>query len=208
MDCNKDIAVISRTFESIFSQSRTNQDHYISLEEYLSACSGLANIVGKIAKMKFVQKDMNGNVTKIKHGGEIYGTTTLQETLLKENEAGKDTATVGLLWLNRAIAFTSKLITGTVESEKSFKECVTEAYNQTLRPYHGKTIVGVVKTAMVLVPKRSKVVKELLKSSSEIKDEDELKQYLESLGISASEVCSTIISFYKTQGYNTEQKAG
>ena len=207
MDGNKNVVLISKSFESILSQSKEDQRHYIPLKEYLSACSDLAAIVGKIAKIKFVQKDMEGNIAKIRRGGETYGTSTLQETLLKENESGKGEATVGLLWLNRAISFTSKLIASTVESEKPFKECVTETYNQTLRPYHGKGIAGIVKAAMILVPKRNKIVKELLKTSGS-RNEDELKPYLESLGISAGELCSTIISFYKSQGYDTEQKAG
>lgn len=206
MNETMNIIPISEGFKSVLVEAEKEKDNGILASEYLNTCKGLASIAGKFMKIKLVQKDIEGNVKKIESAMDLYGARTIQEVLLKEHKAGGSTARIGMLWLNRTILFTSRLISGSVESTRPFKETVAEAYNQTLRPYHGKVAAGAVKVAMAFVPKRKKIVKKLLTESG-LSQEEDLVPVMRELGENTSRLGTIIEDFYKENGFNTEVKA-
>ena len=136
----------------------------VNTSEFLQAAEGLVKLFDLLGSAAFsvVQKDMLGNIAKVRarqlaHPAQCE---TLEE--LVKNEAGekKRTATEGLLWLLRCVPpatilyapctltidhsglqFTVVALRRSVQNQsEELVDSFTKAYETTLRPHHGMLV--------------------------------------------------------------------
>lgn len=168
------------SFEDVPVDSSEN----ISTSEFLDASESLVKLFDLLNSSAFsvVQKDLSGNITKIRtrllsNPGE---SATLQDLVVSERAAGKKTASEGLLWLTRGLQFTAQALRETVDNpDLEMTKTFTNAYNKTLIKYHGMLVRPIFKLAMKACPYRKDFFAKL--GADQAKVDQQLKKWLESL---------------------------
>ncbi|KAI8802661.1 glycolipid transfer protein domain-containing protein [Cladochytrium replicatum] len=132
-----------------------------------------------------VKSDMNGNVTKIR-----------ERLVVEEAKEKKNTATVGLIWLNRGLTFTSQALRRNVnDPNEELKISFQKAYEVTLAKHHSFLVRPIFSLAMNACPYRKDFYAKL--GSDQAKVEAQMKEWLAAL-----ENCVAIITaFLNDTGY-------
>ncbi|EEH23613.1 hypothetical protein PABG_05824 [Paracoccidioides brasiliensis Pb03] len=142
-----------------FYNVRITDDNAISTTEFLEAAESLTTLFDLLGSVAFtpVKNDLLGNIKKIRDRqlAAPAESETLQELVLNELKAKKNTATVGLLWLVRGLDFTAQALRHNIsnpadELSASFRV----AYGKTLKPYHNFLIKPIFTAAMGATPYR------------------------------------------------------
>ncbi|TVY46667.1 Pleckstrin homology domain-containing family A member [Lachnellula occidentalis] len=135
------------------------KDNAISTTEFLEAAESLTTLFDVLGSVAFtpVKSDMLGNIKKIRDRqlAAPLESATLQDLVINELKTKKHVATEGLVWLVRALDFTSialsqNMAVDTEELSTSFRN----AYGNTLKPFHGFLIKPVFSAAMSACPYR------------------------------------------------------
>jgi len=124
---------------------------------FIEASEGLVGMFDLLGSTAFsvVQSDLNGNIKKLKarHDAHPAQSDTLENLVKNEKASGQHTATEGLLWLLRGLAFTCQaLLKAQSDVAKELVAAFTESYNDTLSKYHNFVVKGVFKVAMKACP--------------------------------------------------------
>ncbi|AET41247.1 GLTP domain-containing protein Ecym_7424 [Eremothecium cymbalariae DBVPG len=171
---------IKRSFTEVLIDSSNN----ISTPDFLEAAEGLVKLFDLLGNAAFsvVQKDLNGNITKVRNRLKSHPSESLslQELVLNESNQGKKTASEGLLWLTRGLQFTAQAIRETVDHpELEMTKTFTDAYGKTLVQYHGMLVRPIFKLTMKACPYRKDFFAKL--GSDQEKVNKQLKDWLEAL---------------------------
>ncbi|KAI8802125.1 glycolipid transfer protein domain-containing protein [Cladochytrium replicatum] len=145
-----------------------------------------------------VKSDMNGNVTKIRERFLVQPVAfnTLQKLVVEEVKEKKNTATVGLVWLNRGLTFTSQALRRNVDNpNEELKTSFQKAYEVTLSRHHSFLVRPIFSLAMNACPYRKDFYAKL--GTDQAKVEAQMNEWLAAL-----ENCVAIITaFLNETGY-------
>ncbi|KAJ8101452.1 glycolipid transfer protein domain-containing protein [Lipomyces tetrasporus] len=171
----------------------------VSTTEFLEAAESLVSLFDLLGSAAFtvVQKDMNGNIKKIRERqlANAAISSTLQDIVLSEKVEKNRTATQGLLWLTRGLQFTAVALRKNVESTEELNESFTKAYGETLIKYHSMVIRPVFKLAMKACPYRKDFYAKLGDNQEAVKQE--LTTWVAAL----EEIVKVIQDFYECGNY-------
>ncbi|KAI9202879.1 glycolipid transfer protein domain-containing protein [Polychytrium aggregatum] len=148
-----------------------------------------------------VKADMQGNVTKIrtKFLSDPINLSTLQSIVLAEKSDKKKTATEALLWLKRALEFTSAGLRRSLDQPtEELSVSFSKAYEVTLAQFHSFLIRPVFALAMKACPLRKDFYAKLAGSES---PEDLVKQMSEWLS-ALEHLIGILIKFYVAGNYD------
>ncbi|ODV78880.1 glycolipid transfer protein [Suhomyces tanzawaensis NRRL Y-17324] len=175
-------------------------DSKIDTAAFLEASESLVKLFDLLGSSAFavVQKDMTGNINKIRTKllADPSGAGTLQDLILSEAGGKTKTATQGLLWLSRGLQFTAQAMRETVnrpadELTKTF----TDAYGKTLSQFHGMLVKPIFKLAMKACPYRKDFFEKL--GADQAKVAEQLEAWLKAL----ENVVKTIMDFFTSGNY-------
>ncbi|KAK9248260.1 glycolipid transfer protein domain-containing protein [Lipomyces tetrasporus] len=171
----------------------------VSTTEFLEAAESLVSLFDLLGSAAFtvVQKDMNGNIKKIRERqlANAAISSTLQDIVLSEKVEKNRTATQGLLWLTRGLQFTAVALRKNVESTEELNESFTKAYGETLIKYHSMVIRPVFKLAMKACPYRKDFYAKLGDNQEAVKQE--LTTWVAAL----EQIVKVIQDFYESGNY-------
>lgn len=175
-------------------------DKKIDTASFLEASESLIKLFDLLGSSAFqvVQKDMTGNITKIRTKllADPAGSGTLQDLVLSEANTKTKTATQGLLWLSRGLQFTSQAMRETVENpSKELAVTFTDAYSKTLSQYHGMLVKPIFKLAMKACPYRKDFFEKL--GADQTKVAEQLKTWLKAL----EDIVQIILDFFTSGNY-------
>ncbi|KAF9973321.1 hypothetical protein BGZ73_003433 [Actinomortierella ambigua] len=177
----------------------TVTDQGVNTEEFLSAAESLVEIFGLFGTVfGIVQKDMNGNIEKIR---TRYLTnpainSTLQNLVKAEVAEKKKTATEGLLWLTRGLDFTlQSLELNLANPAEELSASFTKGYENTLRPHHGMLVRPIFAGAMKACPYRADFYAKLGADQAVV--QEDMKKWLQGL----RKVVEDIQKFYASGKY-------
>ncbi|SCU93024.1 LAME_0F02388g1_1 [Lachancea meyersii CBS 8951] len=142
-----------------FEEVPVDASSKIPTSQFLEASESLVKLFDLLGNSAFtvVQKDLTGNITKIRkrYNAAPAESATLQDLVVSERGSGHKSASEGLLWLNRGLQFTAQALRETVDHpELELTKTFTDAYNKTLTKYHGMLVRPVFKLAMKACPYR------------------------------------------------------
>ncbi|CAG8709970.1 28463_t:CDS:2 [Dentiscutata erythropus] len=133
---------------------------------FLEAVEGVITLFNMLGSSAFnvVQKDMTGNVNKIRARYETdrIKNNTLENLVINEQKEKKRIATEGLLWLKRGLEFTSVALRRSInQTTEELSVSFTNAYGVTLKPFHSYLVRPVFTLAMKACPYRVEFFKKL-----------------------------------------------
>ncbi|KAH6914407.1 glycolipid transfer protein domain-containing protein [Coprinopsis sp. MPI-PUGE-AT-0042] len=132
-------------------------DAGVETASFLEASEGLVGLFDILGNAAFavVQADLRGNITKIKarYDSHKAQSDTLENLVINEKGEKKRTATEGLMWLLRGLAFTCQaLLKAQKDATKELAAAFTESYTETLAQYHNFVVKGIFKVAIKACP--------------------------------------------------------
>ncbi|PGG95491.1 hypothetical protein AJ79_10028 [Helicocarpus griseus UAMH5409] len=142
-----------------FSDVPVSDDSSIPTTEFLEAAEALTTLFDLLGSVAFtpVKNDLLGNIKKIRDRqlAAPAESETLQALVLNELKSGKNTASIGLLWLVRGLDFTAQALRHNIanpsdELSASFRA----AYGETLKPHHSFVVKPIFSAAMSATPYR------------------------------------------------------
>lgn len=175
-------------------------DSKIDTAAFLEASASLVKLFDLLGSSAFavVQKDMTGNIEKVKAKllESPAEASTLQDLILSEAGSKNKKATQGLLWLSRGLQFTAAAMRETVDNaEKELTVTFTDAYSKTLSQYHGMLVKPIFKLAMKACPYRKDFFQKL--GADQAKVTEQLKAWLEAL----ENIVAVIMEFFALGNY-------
>lgn len=175
-------------------------DGKINTGEFLEAAESLVKLFDLLGSSAFtvVQKDMTGNISKIRAKllENPVANGTLQDLVLGESTGKTKNATQGLLWLSRGLEFTSQAMRETVNTPSAeLTKTFTDAYSKTLSQYHGMLIRPVFKLAMKSCPYRKDFFAKLGA------DQEKVTQQLEVWLKALENIVKIIMDFFTSGNY-------
>ncbi|KAI8075057.1 glycolipid transfer protein domain-containing protein [Gongronella butleri] len=131
----------------------------IDTDQFLQATEGVVSLFDALGSSAFsvVQKDMNGNIQKIRTRflSNPTANNTLENLVANEAHEKKRVATEGLLWLIRGLDFTAQALRRSLsDATEELTVSFTKAYENTLRKFHSMIIRPVFSLAMKACPYR------------------------------------------------------
>lgn len=155
-------------FSSIARFPDIKGNKVIETRPFLDACSGVISVLDKLGTAFSVpKKDVLGNIKRINDcyqtNPELYKTLTVF--------AERKQCTGAVLWLKRALEFLLAFINSILEDhssgieKESLRPNILQAYEPTLKRYHGKMTQFVFSNIARLVPHRSDFLKTLMTES-------------------------------------------
>ncbi|CAA6660331.1 unnamed protein product [Spirodela intermedia] len=147
---------------------------------FLRVSSLLLHVIDQIGPtMVVLREDIRRNIQRLESSymADPLANSCLAEIIKKEVDAGAaragESSSRAVLWLTRSMDFSVALVEGLEgDPEASLERLVEEAYETTLKPWHGWISTAAYKVALKLVPHRRKLV-ELVVGEGE--DSDSLK---------------------------------
>lgn len=138
-----------------------------------------------------VKSDILGNVktvrTQLNASPECK---TLQALIQKEINAKQNIAKEALLWLKRALEFTSKGLN--LEPNQEVSTSFTKAYKETLSQYHSFLIRPIFSVAMKAVPSRS----DFFKSLGGSEQDERLMTQFNTWRMAMEKIVLVLVAFY------------
>ncbi|XP_042210480.1 glycolipid transfer protein-like [Homarus americanus] len=149
---------------------KPTEDGKINTVQFLEASKSFIQIYDLMGTTFYVvKKDMSGNIEKLyktyNKASEKY--KYLNDLIYEERNDPSLFAVDALLWLKRALEFTVAFVNGICEEHEKGKKSeridhlATEAYNQTLKPYHMWLVQNLFKVVVKSISYRSDLVKSL-----------------------------------------------
>ncbi|KAK1288073.1 hypothetical protein QJS10_CPB19g00044 [Acorus calamus] len=146
--------------------SLLKSDGHNNTRAFLSLSNFLLHVLDKIGPtMAVLRQDIYQNIERLE---KIYESNPSSYSSLVEivnKDVGDGTAkrttscSRALLWLTRSMDFTVALLEKLVEDpEMSLKQAIEEAYENTLRPWHGWISSAAYKVALKLIPEREEFI--------------------------------------------------
>ncbi|EKM54727.1 uncharacterized protein PHACADRAFT_258755 [Phanerochaete carnosa HHB-10118-sp] len=175
---------------------------------FLEAAQGVVNLFDLLGSAAFaaVQNDLKSNIAKVRARYDAVPDQSGTLELLVENEKGekKRTATEGLLWLLRGLAFTCKALQ-IAQANKSteLSTAFSESYSATLKKYHNFVVKGVFAVAMKACPYRAAFFDKLAADPAggppvpQEKLDEELDKWLAAL----DSIATRLQTFYDSNDY-------
>jgi len=115
--------------------------------------------------------------------------------VLSESKEKKRIATEALLWLKRALEFTSLgLRLNFHDKQQELSTSSQKAYESTLSPFHNFLIRPIFTVAMKACPKRSEFYQKLQQGLDSLEFEKNFSEWLKAL----EQLVSILIEFYQT----------
>ncbi|KAG9697595.1 putative glycolipid transfer protein HET-C2, partial [Aureobasidium melanogenum] len=156
----------------------------IATTQFLEACESLTTLFDVLGSTAFkpVKSDMTGNIKKIRDRqlAAPVDSETLQDLVRNELATKKHTATEGLVWLNRALDFTSQALRQNLtNSGEEVSVSFRSAYGNTLSKHHSFMIKPIFSAAMSATPYRKDFYAKL--GDDQARVEKELGAWLSSL---------------------------
>lgn len=196
----------SKTMSTFFDEMKKSfadvpiTDEKVDTASFLEASESLVKLFDLLGSSAFqvVQKDMTGNITKIRTKllADPAGSGTLQDLVLSEANTKTKTATQGLLWLSRGLQFTSQAMRETVDNpSKELAVTFTDAYSKTLSQYHGMLVKPIFKLAMKACPYRKDFFEKL--GADQTKVSEQLMTWLKAL----EDIVQIILDFFTSGNY-------
>ncbi|KAI8783218.1 pleckstriny domain-containing family A member 8 isoform X2 [Biomphalaria glabrata] len=161
-------------FGNLKQFSKLNEKKTINTELFIQACKDVTTLLDRLgAQFSIAKKDMLGNVKRIE---ERFNTNKSQYTTLnsimeedsKDSPKGHTSAIVGILWLKRGLEFLCAILDGLLKAyekkviDDNLRPIILEAYEKTLKPYHGMVSKFLFSNLTRLVPSKSNFNKALL----------------------------------------------
>ncbi|CAD6584954.1 MAG: hypothetical protein ASARMPREDX12_002743 [Alectoria sarmentosa] len=148
---------LHKTFDDVPVQA--NKDNAIPTSDFLEAAESLTTLFDVLGSMAFtpVKNDMIGNIKKVRDRqlAAPIESETLQSLVISELKTKKHTATEGLLWLVRALDFTSQGIRSNLQNPSDeLSASFRTAYGNTLKPHHSFMVKPIFSAAMSATPYR------------------------------------------------------
>ncbi|KAJ2355803.1 hypothetical protein GGF43_002466 [Coemansia sp. RSA 2618] len=157
--------LITRRFQDV----TVSEAGDINTAEFLEAAEGVVKLFDVLDSAAFypVKTDLSNNIKKVREKSlskpadpTVYD--TLQKIIVAEAKEGDRTATQGLLWLKRGLELTAMALKRNLENEKeTLSESFTEAYNNTLKQFHGFIVKKMFGMAMIACPDRETFYKKI-----------------------------------------------
>ncbi|KAJ2265467.1 hypothetical protein EV176_005926 [Coemansia sp. RSA 451] len=146
---------MSKTLEGLitrrFQDVTVSEAGHINTAEFLEAAEGVVKLFGTKVREKSLSNPSDPTVYD-----------TLQKIITAEAKEGDRTATQGLLWLKRGLELTAMALKRSLENQKeTLSESFTEAYNKTLKQYHGFIVKKMFGVAMLACPDRETFYKKI-----------------------------------------------
>lgn len=175
-------------------------DGKVDTANFLEASESLVKLFDLLGSSAFavVQKDMTGNITKIRTKllADPAGASTLQDLILSEAGSKTKTATQGLLWLSRGLQFTAQAMRETINNPtKELTVTFTDAYTQTLSKFHGMLVKPIFKLAMKACPYRKDFFQKL--GADQEKVTKQLTEWL----VALENIVKVIMDFFASGNY-------
>ncbi|KAL6301233.1 het-c2 protein [Sparassis latifolia] len=167
---------------------------------------GLFDILGSAA-FTVVQADLRGNIAKVRVRYEATPTQSSTLELLVINEKGekKRTATEGLMWLLRGLAFTCKALQATQANQtEELAAAFSKSYEQTLKQFHNFVVKGIFSVAMKACPYRADFYAKLASdpAGGPSVSADKLNEELNSWLTALAAIVTRMETFYEQGGHN------
>ncbi|RDX70218.1 Glycolipid transfer protein 2, partial [Mucuna pruriens] len=171
---------------AIVKPSENHESAHIPTKPFLSLCYSVLQVLDKIGPtMAVLRQDVYQNIKTLElmHESNPSVNSNLIEILSSEAREGNarkgSSCSKALVWLTRTLDFTSLLLqTLAKDPEKRMEQVVEEAYDVTLKPWHGWISSAAFRVALRLVPE-SKTFVNLLKTEDE--NYDTLKEKMQML---------------------------
>ncbi|CAF9936160.1 hypothetical protein IMSHALPRED_010481 [Imshaugia aleurites] len=173
---------LHKTFDDVPVQA--NNDNAIPTSDFLEAAESLTTLFDVLGSMAFtpVKNDMIGNIKKVRDRqlAAPADSATLQSLVINELKTKKHTAAEGLLWLVRALDFTSQGIRSNLQNPSDeLSASFRTAYSNTLKPHHSFMVKPIFSAAMSATPYRKDFYAKL--GDNQEKVDDAAGKWLEAL---------------------------
>ncbi|KAL1960660.1 hypothetical protein VTO42DRAFT_7239 [Malbranchea cinnamomea] len=148
-------------------------DNAISTAEFLEAAEGLVTLFSLLESKPFewVRDDLSGNIKKVRARllAAPLESETLQALVINELKSGSHTASEGLLWLVRGLAFTAAALRHNLKyPSKELAESFTDAYVGTLKKHHNFAVRTGFNWAIKFTPYRKDFYAKLGKDQAKV----------------------------------------
>ncbi|XP_016924224.1 glycolipid transfer protein [Drosophila suzukii] len=135
----------------------------LETQAFLAASKEIVTVIESFGKLFTpVISDMNGNINKLT---KAYGADVLKyqylEDLIVLNVNVDDFAANALLWLKRGLQLICTFfenIYNDSQAKEALKQHLQDAYERTLKPYHGFIVQSTIKIIYSWVPTRSQLL--------------------------------------------------
>ncbi|XP_076958979.1 glycolipid transfer protein 3-like [Bidens hawaiensis] len=187
------------------NNNKKYEAHDLPIKPFLSLCNFLLHLLDKIGPtMAVLRQDISRNIQRLEKMQEsdpkLY--SNVVEILKKEANEGTSrkvtSSSKAFLWLTRSLDFTANLLE-LIEKDITvdMQHAVEEAYESTLKPWHGWISATAYRVALKLVPDNKTMIEILL---SEAKDEEMLKDDLKAFTTLLIPILYDIHSILETYG--------
>ncbi|KAK1427171.1 hypothetical protein QVD17_15854 [Tagetes erecta] len=182
-----------------------SHDTYLPIKPFISLCNFLLHFLDKIGPtMAVLRQDINRNIQRLEkmHESDPKLYTNVVEMLKKEANEGTSrkvtSSSKAFLWLTRSLDFAANLLEQ-IEKDTSvdMQQAVEEAYESTLKPWHGWISSTAYRVALKLVPDNKTMIDIL---TSEAKDEETLKNDIKTFMTLLTPLLHDIHSILETYG--------
>ncbi|KAL8261396.1 hypothetical protein R6Q59_025445 [Mikania micrantha] len=180
-------------------------DTHLPVKPFLTLCNFLLHLLDKIGPtMVVLRQDINRNIQRLEKMQEsdpkLY--SNVVEILKKEANEGTSkkvtSSSKAFLWLTRSLNFTVNLLELIEKNTKvDMEQAVEEAYESTLKPWHGWISSTAYRVARKLIPDNKTMIEILV---SESKDEETLKHDIKTFTTLLIPLLDEIRSILETYG--------
>ncbi|XP_078700592.1 pleckstrin homology domain-containing family A member 8-like isoform X1 [Branchiostoma floridae x Branchiostoma belcheri] len=204
-----------------FTDVRLTVSGDIPTAPFLDACNDMLPFFDHVGgpAMAPVKMDVQGNIRKLtqKYSTNPAAYSTLQDIIKQEMATNttqvKNSATDAIMWLKRGLQFARELFMEIVQGERDCTVAVGNAYEKTLKKYHGFVVRGVVALAIKAVPSyedfRTKVTSP---AGEEYRDtplvEKALMQDAETYADALGVLTTILHEFYVTHNLDSQEVVG
>ncbi|KAJ2698932.1 hypothetical protein H4R19_005563 [Coemansia spiralis] len=188
--------LITRRFQEV-----TVTDDGINTAEFLEAAEGVVKLFDLLESAAFypVKSDITTNIGKVraKYETDPKAFDTLEKIVRAEANSSNRKATQGLLWLKRGLELTALGLKRNLDnSEEELSASFTEAYNKTLKQFHGFIVKNMFSVAMLACPDRKTFYLKIGGGKDNAKEQ--LDEWVQAL----QELLNQLNIFYASGGYD------
>lgn len=151
-------------FEDLKGFPVVEKDQLIETEAFLNASNEIVKIIETFGKLfKPITLDMNGNIEKlsISYKKETDKFHYLEDLIVKNINVDQKYASESLLWLKRGLRLICTFFENIFNDKKNLenlKKHLQDAYERTLKPYHGWFVQNTVSVIARWAPSRSQLI--------------------------------------------------
>lgn len=151
-------------FEDLKGFPVVEKDQLIETEAFLNASNEIVKIIETFGKLfKPITLDMSGNIEKlsISYKKETDKFHYLEDLIVKNINVDQKYASESLLWLKRGLRLICTFFENIFNDKKNLenlKKHLQDAYERTLKPYHGWFVQNTVSVIARWAPSRSQLI--------------------------------------------------